>query len=184
MPAKPAMTSALYEGLLRLYPRAYRQQFEDEMIAVFREADGDVHQMGSLGKARFYFRELGGLCRGALAEHARRIFGGHVPFPLSSRRFTMRSSFRFPKATAFLMTVILAGIVLAIEKAEAICASLPEVNPRLPPIQPAHFTFFPTVALMFLVVYIAGVAGWAILFALHRSGVHRLSEIAETLSQK
>jgi hypothetical protein len=92
----------------------------------------------------------------------------------------MRSSFRFPKTTAFLMTVILAGVVLAIERAEAIRASVPDINPRIDPIQPAHLTILATMALMFLVVYIAGAVGWVVLFALRRSGVHRLSAMSST----
>jgi len=179
MSAKPAVTVTLYEGFLRLYPRAYRQQFGDEMVAVFREADADVHKKGSLCKARFYFREIGGLWRGAFAEHAHHILGSHLRLPLSPRRFTMRSEFRFPKSTTALMVIILGGVVLAIEKAKAIRASLPDTNPQLPPIRPEHFTFFPTIALIFAFFYAAGLLGWVILFALRRSGVHRLSEISD-----
>jgi hypothetical protein len=171
---------ALYQSLLRLYPSPYRQQFAEEMIAVFREVDADAHREGSIATAKFYLREIGGLFRGAIAEHARRILGPHVPFPLSSRRFTMRSSFRFPKITAFLMTVILAGVVLAIQKADAIRASVPDVNPPLVTIQPTHQTFLPTFALMFLGVYLAGAVGWVVLFALRRSGVHRLSDMSSS----
>jgi hypothetical protein len=167
----------VYESLLRLYPSAYRQQFAEEMSAVFRDADADAHQKGSVATTKFYLREIAGLFRGAIAEHARRILGPHVPFPLSSRRFTMRPGFRFPKITAFLMTVILAGVVLAIQKADAIRASVSDVNPPVVTIQPAHLTFLPTMALMFLAVYIAGAVGWVVLFALRRSGIHRLSEM-------
>jgi len=82
----------------------------------------------------------------------------------------MRSEFRFPKATAVLMTIILAGVVMAIEKGEGIVASL-SASP--------HFHFFPGVMLMLGVVYAAGVIGWAILFAMRRSGVHRLETSAD-----
>jgi hypothetical protein len=75
------------------------------------------------------------------------------------------------------MTVILAGVVLAIEKAKAIMVSVPDVNPHVGPIQPEHFTFLPTVALIFAFFYLAGLTGWAILFALRRSGMHRLSDM-------
>ncbi len=169
---------ALYQSLLRLYPGPYRQQFAEEMIAVFRDVNTDAHKQGSFATARLYLREIAGLLRGAVAEQARRILGNNVPFPLSSRRFTMRSNFRFPKTTAFLMTVILAGVVLAIEKADAIRASVSDVNPPIVNIQPTHQTFLPTFALMFLMVYIAGTLGWIVLFALRRSGVHRLSEMS------
>jgi hypothetical protein len=171
---------ALYRSLLRLYPAPYRRQFAEEMIAVFRDVDADAHKMGIVATAKFYLREVGGLFRGAIAEHARRILGSHVSFPLLSRRFTMRSEFRFPKSTALLMIVILAGVVLAIQRADAIRASVPDVNPPVVAIQPTHLTFLPTMALMFLVVYIAGAVGWVVLFALRRSGVHRLSQVSST----
>jgi hypothetical protein len=90
----------------------------------------------------------------------------------------VRSEFRFPKATAILMTIILAGIVMAIEKARAIVVSFSHLNPPVVPLETARFTFFPTVAFLLIVCYLAGLAGWAILFALHRSGVHRLDSIA------
>jgi hypothetical protein len=168
---------ALYQSLLRLYPGPYRRQFAEEMIAVFRDVDADARQRGIVLTAKLYLREITGLFRGAIAEHARRILGSHVPFPLLSRRFTVRSEFRFPKSTAFLMIVILAGVVLAIQRADAIRASVPDLNPPVVTIQPTHLTFLPTMALMFLAVYIAGAVGWIVLFALRRSGVHRLSQM-------
>ena len=171
---------ALYQSLLRLYPGPYRQQFADEMIAVFRDVNAEAHKKGCLVTARLYLREIIGLLRGALAEHTRHILGNNIPFPLTSRRFTMRPGFRFPKTTAFLMTVILAGVVLAIQRADAIRASVRDVNPPVVTIQPAHETFLPTFALMFLGVYLAGALGWVALFALRRSGVHRLSEMSST----
>jgi hypothetical protein len=174
----------VYQSLLRLYPSAYRHQFADEMVAVFHDVDADARRKGSLATAKLYLREVAGLFRGAIAEHGRRILGSDIPFPLSSRRFTMRSGFRFPKTTAFLMTVILAGVVLAIQKADAIRASVRDVNPPIVTIQPTHQTFLPTFALMFLGVYLAGALGWVILFALRRSGVHRLSEMSSISEPK
>jgi hypothetical protein len=171
---------ALYQSLLRLYPSPYRQKFAEEMIAVFSEVRADARARGNTATATFYLREIIGLLRGAAAEHARRIFGSHVSFPLSPRRFTMRSDFRFPKTTVFLMTVILAGVVLAIRKAEAICAALPVDIAPVGPMWSPHVSIITTMALMFLAVYIAGAASWVILFALHRSGVHRLAEMATT----
>jgi hypothetical protein len=170
----------VYQTLLRLYPRPYRQQFADEMIAVFRDVDAEAQREGIAATAKFYLREITGLFRGAMAEHVRHFLGSDVSSPFSSRRFTMRSGFRFPKTTAFLMTVILAGIVLAIEKAESIRASVPYNNPPVGPIQPAHLTILTTMALTFLLVYAAGAVAWVVLFALRRSGVHRLSEMTKT----
>ena len=97
----------------------------------------------------------------------------------------MRPEFRFPKATPILMAVILAGVILTIEKATAIQNSLPDTYlQQLPPIQPEHFTFFPAMAVIFLSAYAAAVIGWAVLFALRRSGVHRLSEMSDASLKK
>jgi hypothetical protein len=171
MPAKPAMTFVLYEGLLRCYPRAYRQRFGDEMIAVFREAGADVHQKGSFATARFYFREIAGLFRGALVEHTHHILGRRVPFPLSPRRFAMRSEFRFPKTTAVLMSIIFAGVILAMEKANTIqvkyAAGADSIWPSLP--------WFLGLTLLFTCVTVIVI--WGILFALGRTGVQRLANI-------
>ena len=89
----------------------------------------------------------------------------------------MRSEFRFPKATGWLMTLILAAVVMAIEKAKAIQASIPEAHPQVGPIQPEQFTFLTSVALLFVCGCVVGAVGWAVLFALRRSGVQRLEEL-------
>ncbi len=47
----------------------------EEMIAVFREADADAHNGGTGALAKLYLREVTGLSRGAMAEHARCILG-------------------------------------------------------------------------------------------------------------
>lgn len=89
----------------------------------------------------------------------------------------MRDGFRFPKTTAILMTVILAGVIMAIRKGEAIEASLPHVSAPIAPIHSAPSYLLPGVVAGFLFFYATGLVGWAILFALRRSGVHRLDEM-------
>jgi hypothetical protein len=174
---------SLYRCLLYLYPADYRQEYGDEMADVFREVHAETWGQGLLPRAAFLLREFAGLLHGALQEHSRVMTGSHLLFP--PRRFTMRSEFRFPKATPILMTIILAGVILTIEKATAIEESLPLAYPeQLPPIHPEHFTFFPAMAAIFLSAYAAAVIGWAVLFALRRSGVHRLSEMPTTPAQK
>jgi hypothetical protein len=174
---------SLYRCLLRLYPAAYRDEYGEEMSGVFSEVHSETSSQGSLPRAAFLLRELAGLLHGALQERLQGFTGSHSLFP--SRRFTMRSEFRFPKATPILMTIILAGVILTIEKATAIEESLPLAYPQqLPPIHPVHFTFFPAMALIFLSAYAAAMIGWAVLFALRRSGVHRLSEMSTAPEQK
>ena len=165
----------IYQALLQLYPATYREQFGEEMAFVFVEAQ--AAKQGMVARGVFYFHEASGLLSGAIREHVRAL-GCDFALPFSMRRFTMQNEFRFPKSTAVLMTIILAGVVLAIEKGKAIQASLPDVNPHIGPIQPVQHTFFPTVALVFAFFYAAGLIGWAILFALRRSGVHRLAEMS------
>jgi hypothetical protein len=153
------------------------------MTTVFYEARANIEQKGVVTRGLFWLREIRGLLRGALGEHVRSVAGSHSWALFPTRRFTMHTEFRFPKATAVLMTLILAGTVLAIEKAQAISASLPHVNPPVGPIQPEHLTFLLPMLLMFAVTYAAGLIGWAILFALKRSGVHRLSAMQDVAGQ-
>ena len=87
----------------------------------------------------------------------------------------IRDGFRFPKTTAVLMTRILAGIVVAIQKGEAIQASLPASNPQIGPIQP-HAVMLSSIVSFLLIFYAAGSIGWIILLALRKIGAHRLDE--------
>jgi hypothetical protein len=166
-----------YQHLLRLYPKTYRKQFGDEMFAVFEDVRSEINHKGALARIAFFIREIAGLINGALREHLRTVFGVHQGLSIPTRRFTVRNEFRFPKSTAVLMMIILAGIVLALEKARVIQASYSDGNPVVP-MEASHLTFFPTLALLLVIFYATGVAGWAILFALRRSGVHRLADIS------
>src|SRR5580698_2452804 len=172
---------SLYRCLLYLYPAAYRYEYGEEMAGVFREALGDVRSetwgKGLWPRAVFLLREFVGLFHGAIEERWRATATSHSWLSIPSRRFTMHSEFRFPKATPVLMAVILAAVILTIAKAPAIEDSLPYSNPQLPPIHAEHFTFFPAMAAIFLSACTVAVIGWAVLFALRRSGVHRLSEM-------
>lgn len=86
----------------------------------------------------------------------------------------MRNEFRFPKTTAVLMTLILGGVVLAIKKGETISSS--QVSPPIGPLPPIHSVLLGGIFWTLAFFYAAGLIGWAILFAMRRSGVHRLAE--------
>ena len=58
------MTQSLYRLLLRFYPRQVREEFGDEMLAVFNAA---THDGGGLW---FLLRECGGMIRGAAHERS------------------------------------------------------------------------------------------------------------------
>jgi hypothetical protein len=167
---------SLYRHAMRLYPAIHRELFEEEMITLFRELHTETANKGMFARSRFCARETAGVVAGALREHWRVLVGDQLWPLFSNRRFTMRTEFRFPKATAVLMMIILAGVVLAIRRGEAIQRSLPYANPPVGPIHPVPSTLLPGVVIGLALFYAAGMIGWAILFALGRSGVHRLDE--------
>lgn len=160
---------SLYRGLLFLYPAVYRREFEAEMISVFRDAQADIGTARTSDRCSFRLREIGGLLAGAFREHLR-ILGGSCP-SISFMRFDMRSEFRFPRSTVFLMAIIFAGVILAMEKANTIqlkyAAGVGSIWPSLP--------WF--LVLAFLLTWAASLVILGILFALGRSGAHRMANI-------
>lgn len=89
----------------------------------------------------------------------------------------MQAQFRFPKTTAVLMIIILAGVVWVIEEGQAIQASYSVASSATGPTQPVE-SLLPGIAEGLALFYGAGLLGWSILFALRRSGVHRLDDIS------
>ena len=151
--------------LLRLYPGSYRDEFGEEMTSVFREARSKLPPTLA-ARISFYRSEFCGLLSGALRAHFDRLFGPGIPFP----RFYMQPQFRFPRATVFLMLVILAGVVLTIEKARTIVDGPHQVT--------AVWTLPPWFVFLFPALACAAVAAvWGLLFALRRTGMHRLDGI-------
>jgi hypothetical protein len=177
---------ALYRSLLYLYPAAYRREYGEEMMSVLSEVEAEAHNRNGLMRFLAGAHEAGGLLCGALGEHFRSVtgsyYGGAFSSMFLSRRFAMRSEFRFPKATVALMTVILGIVVYAIEKAKAISESVPHSSVNVGPIQ-TQFTIIPTLLVVLLGTAVVGVLGWAILFALRRSGVHHFSGVNASAEQ-
>jgi hypothetical protein len=157
----------LYRCLLYLYPANYRAEFGDEMNATFRAASEDAG--GLLERAMFLIRELSGLLSGALQE--RLIGEADSQLLILSRRRGMRAGFRFPMSTAALMAVILAGVLLAIEKARSVEALMATAN-----LGPGNLTPVAVLAPVLALSCLVAAIGWGMLFALGRSGVHRLAE--------
>jgi hypothetical protein len=168
---------SLCHYLLYLYPAAHRLEYGEEMMDVLREKHGETRSRGAAERWTFCAREIGGLLCGALQEQIRGVTGCGAWGVIHMRKFTTHSEFRFPKVTPWLMTVILAGVVMTIEKAKAIQDSVSASNAHGGPIQAVQFTFLTTVVTLFLIGCVMGAVGWAILFALRRSGVQRLSEL-------
>ncbi len=160
---------SFYRWLLYLYPSLYRREYADEMIPVFRDAQADVSD-GSFGeRISFRARETWGLLAGPVHEHIRITSGSYQL--ISFTRFNMRPEFRFPRSTVFLMSIIFAGVILAMEKANTIQvkygAGSGSIWPSLP--------WFLGLTLLFTCATVMVV--WGILFALGRTGAHRLANI-------
>ena len=91
----------------------------------------------------------------------------------------MRPEFRFPRSTVFLMWVILAGVVLAIQKAKAVVAM--NEGLRLETVAIWHPLFWLSpLAVVLAIVF----AVWGILFALRRTGMHRLANVQTPPDQR
>ena len=91
----------------------------------------------------------------------------------------MRPQFRFPRSTVFLMLVILAGVLLAIEKAKTIQVKYgPQEVMAVWSSLPWFLFLFPAMACALVA------AAWGILFAMRRSGLHRLGQVATSLDER
>jgi hypothetical protein len=169
---------SLYRFLLLLYPARYREEYGPEMVAVFTEIRSDVWTCGPMKRIAFAVREVAGLLYGACCEHLRMLAGFYGRPVFSSRRFGMRSEFRFPKTTVSLMVIILAGVLVAIDKAKAIQQSVPYSHLEVGPIHATQqLMLLPTLLIMLTGACVGGLIGWAILFAFRRSGSHRFSGV-------
>jgi hypothetical protein len=130
------------------------------VAGVFRDLKDDVKGKGLVSEMQFYTREGIGLLYGAFEEHWREGL---------TRRFSVRNEFRFPQATWILMTIILGGVISAIEKGEAIGASVPHISEPAGPIHPGDHSLLAGIVCSFLLIYALGLLAWAVLFVLRRS---------------
>lgn len=175
----------LYRSLLHLYPAAYRCEYGEEMMAVLSEVQAEIERKGVFARVMFGACEIGGLLHGALQEHLRSITGFYGGEMFSPRRFTMRSEFRFPKATVTLMSIIFVAILVAMDRAKAIQDSvIPYASPHVGPLRPLDLTVLPSLLMVLVGACGAAAIGWAILYALRRSGVQRLSELGPADSRR
>jgi hypothetical protein len=160
---------SLYQCLLYLYPTAYRREYAKEMAWVILESQQSLNNRPLAERMSFNARETAGLLCGAAREHLRLLVGSDKWIPF--RRFDMRPEFRFPRSTVFLMTVVLAGVLLAIEKATQVEV---KYGTTLGTVWPALPVFFLSVTLILCAL---AATVWAIMFALRRTGVHRLANV-------
>jgi len=174
---------ALYQLLLSLYPASYRDEYQQEMLSVLAELNEESSQHSWPAQLLLGARETAGLLRGALQEHFYACTGFDPLDGFPNRRIPMRSEFRFPKTTVTLMAIILVAIIVAIEKAKAISESIPPSSTPVGPIRPEYVGVVPAFLIALGSAGVMGLIGWAILFALRRSGIHRLSSVQPDAGQ-
>ncbi len=115
---------SLYRSLLRLYPSSYRDEFGEEMMAVLFEVQAQIGTKGWMTRAVSYARTRPeGYCAALSGSTSDPLLIPTVAECFHRGGSAMRSEFRFPKATVTLMAIILAGILMAIDKARAIQAA-------------------------------------------------------------
>ena len=160
----------IYQCVLRLYPKGVRRDYAGEMLSVILEAQQALTKKSFAGRLQFCAREIAGLLCGAGREHLRLLLGSQGLVPI--RRFDMRPEFRFPRSTVFLMTVVLAGVLLAIEKATQVEVKHGTTLGTVWPALPVFFVF------MLLTMFAVACCVWAVMFALKSTGMHRLTNLA------
>lgn len=160
---------SFYRCLFYLYPPFFRREWREEMTTVFRNAQADIRSRSLRDRLLFGARETLGLVAGAFQEHLR-IVSGHSPL-MSFTRFNMRPEFRFPRSTVVLMSVIFGGVMFAMREASSIQAKYGSASESMW----RTFPGFAGLTFAFALVMVA--IAWAILFAMGRSGVHRLENL-------
>ena len=156
---------ALYRSLLRLYPEDYFREYGAEMTWVFAHANEAELRKKLPARLPFYTRELIGVIGGAVRQ---RLFAGCN----WNRRLNMRPEFRFPRSTVILMWLILAVLLMAIAEAKHIALAYGPAETK------SVWSMLPWFIVgVMMVVFGAGSAAWGILYALRRTGVHRMERL-------
>jgi hypothetical protein len=174
---------AFYRSLLGLYPAGYRRVYQREMLSVLAELSEEAAEQDWPVRLWLAARESAGLLRGALEEHFRALTGSDPRDVVPNRRISMRSEFRFPKTTVALMTIILVAVIVAIEKAKALSESIPPSSVPVGPIHPEYVGVVPAFLIAVGGSCVMGLLGWAVVFSLRRSGIHRFSSMQTDTSQ-
>ncbi|MGH9524502.1 MAG: hypothetical protein ACRD3E_18420 [Terriglobales bacterium] len=167
----------LYRWLLRLYPCAFRLEFGAEMELVFADAMAASEKAGRWPTATFLTREFGGLIGGAVRERLNTDLSEAMV-----RRFTMsRNRFRFSWAAIGFMTLTLAIVLYIIREGRTIAGAMAGKTYTFEGhtytfYGTGHISFLQTFGFAFSVTVVLVLIVMAAMFALHRSGVHRLEE--------
>jgi len=183
-----------YESLLRLYPRGYREEFGEEMLQVFREVSASMQREGPMARAVFYLSEMRGVLFGAAGEHIRALGAPHGFEFFGKRSLYMQPERRFSKTAIVFMTLVLGVIVLTIVKAQGVAYDMTRsfgakgTAGQVVPFSnslfdwPSDWGLLLSIAMFFVITWIAAFVAWTVAHSMRRSGVHRLDE-AQTWPQ-
>ena len=171
---------ALYRCLLKLYPRAHRYKFADEMIGVFVEAEAEARCTSVRRRTAFYFREFSGFVSGALREQLSSI-DLCEPEDLKIGGIMIRQTrCRFPRSAIVMMTFVLVIVVGMIAKIQGVSHSYGRIiSGELPhqPLQwPSYYGLISGIAVVFLLAWAAGLAVWVIAYAMRRTAAQQLGD--------
>jgi len=171
---------ALYRCLLRLYPRAHRCKFANEMLDVFVEAQDENKRKGMCERATFYLREFFGLAGGAVREQLQAI-GFCEPQGLKIGGIMIRQTrCRFPRSAIFMMTivfVIVRGMIAKIHGVSHFYGRI--ISGELPHKAwqwPSYYGLISGIAVCFLLAWTSGVVVWAVAYAMRRTAAQQLGD--------
>jgi hypothetical protein len=166
--------------LLKLYPPLHRENFADEMLAVFTQGQADVRSEGIPARAAFYLRETLGLAGGALRERLRSI----DRYPCRREQVRMggimilQTRCRFPRSATAMMTFVLVIVVGMIAKIQGVSHFYGKVIsgelPRQPWHWPSYYGLISGIVVCFLAAWTVGAAVWAVAYAMRRTAAQHL----------
>lgn len=171
---------AIYLCLLKLYPRAHRYKFADEMLDVFVEAEGEIKCKGIGERATFYLREFFGLASGAVGEQLQAVGFCEQQDLKIGGIMIQQTRCRFPRSAIFMMTfvfVIVLGMIAKIQGVSHFYGRI--ISGELPHkawLWPSYYGLISGIAVCFLLAWVAGVAVWAVAYAMRRTAAQQLGD--------
>ena len=171
--------TALYCWLLKLYPRAHRHRFGEEMLGVFAEAQAETRCTDIRRRLVFYYREFAGLLSGALREQLYAVTLCKQPLEIGGIMIR-QTRCRFPRSAIFMMGFVFVVVVGMIVKIQGVSHFYGRIISGELPHQafqwPSYYGLISGIAVVFLLAWAVGIAVWAIAYAMRRTAAQQLGE--------
>jgi hypothetical protein len=170
----------LYRYLLKLYPPGHRYKFADEMLDVFVAAEAEASCASIRRRAAFYFREFSGVVSGALREQFCAVDLWEGKDLKMGGIMTRPTRCRFPRSSIVMMTVVFVIVLSMIAKIQGASQFYGKIARGAVPPQtwewPSHYGLISGIAVVFLLAWAAGLAVWAIAYAMRRTAAQQLGD--------